>query len=240
MRLLRVLIVLAVLAVAGLYVADRIAAHAAADRIATAVQSDAKLADRPRVSVKGFPFLTQALKGRYDRIEVTATDLFKRGDPQGGATFRLEFAGVHIPASEAISGKVRRIPVDRVTGTVAVPFGDLQAAAHVPGLTALSAVPGGPDQVAVSETASIAGVALAVRLTARVTVGGGSVVVTAQTITAADGSPVPAAVAKEALARAAFSVKLPGLPVGVRLTGVSVTPTGVLVAVGASQLVVTR
>jgi hypothetical protein len=42
------------------------------------------------------------------------------------------------------------------------------------------------------------------------------------------------------LAHAAFSVRLPGLPPGVVITGVNVASAAVVVALGASKLVLTR
>ncbi|TML33547.1 MAG: DUF2993 domain-containing protein, partial [Actinobacteria bacterium] len=65
-----------VVVLAGLLVAsDRIAAYAAERTIAT--QAKKELAAReittptePKVSVGGFPFLTQVAKGRYDRITI--------------------------------------------------------------------------------------------------------------------------------------------------------------------------
>ena len=81
-RTIRVLIVLAILAGIG-FAADRYAAHVAAGEIASAVQTDAKLARKPHVTIKGFPFLTQVADGKYKHIDVTATDVFQQGEPQG-------------------------------------------------------------------------------------------------------------------------------------------------------------
>jgi hypothetical protein len=233
----RLLAAVGVLAVIG-FGADRLAAHAAADRIATTVQSDAHLSHRPGVTVGGFPFLLQVVKGRYDQIEVTANDLFESGQLQP-TVLRLEFAGVHIAASNVLNGGVRRIAVDTVTGVATIPFADLQAAAHVAGLSGLSAVPGSANEVRFTEAVSVSGAKLDVQVTARVTVANGSVVVTAHDLVAG-GTPLPAAVTNSLLSRAAFSVKLPGLPAGVQVTGVTVTPTDVLVSVSATRLVLTR
>jgi hypothetical protein len=238
-RLLRFLLVFAVVVLVAGYAADRIAAHAAAGRIATAVQTDAHLAHRPHVTVKGFPFLTQVAKGRYGHIAVKADDVFDLGEPVG-TVLRLDFAGVQIPAGQALHGNVHRIPVQTVTGTVTLPFADLQAAAHVPGLSITGAVPGRTDEVALTEVVQVAGASVTAHLKATVQVQGSSIVVAARDLTMAGGTPVPAAVSKAVLAKASFSVTMPGLPRGVRVTTVSVTATGLSAAVRASNLVLTR
>ncbi len=233
----RLLVAVGVLGVVG-FGADRLAAHAAADRIATTVQSDAHLSHRPGVTVGGFPFLVQVVKRRYDHIEVTVNDLFESGQRQS-TVLRLEFAGVHIAATDVLNGGVHHIAVDKVTGVAAIPFADLQTAAHVVGLSQLSAVRGSTNEVRFTEAISVAGTKVDAQITARVTVANGSVVVTARDVVAG-GTPLPAAITSSVLSRAAFSVKLPGLPAGVQVSGVTVTPTDVLVSVSATRLVLTR
>jgi hypothetical protein len=237
-RFVRFVIVLALVVLAGAFAADRLAARAAAGRIATAVQTDAHLSHRPHVTVRGFPFLTQVAKGRYDHIAVTAHDVFDQGELLG-TVLKLDFAGVRIPAGQALHGNVHRIPVQTVTGTVTMPFADLQAAAHLPGLSITGMVPGRTDQVALTETIQLAGVSLAAKLTATVKVQGNGVEVAATDLSITDGTPVPAAVTKAVLAKAAFSVTLPGLPKGVEVTAVNVTPTGLAATVRATNLVLT-
>jgi hypothetical protein len=236
-RAVRYFIVLAILAGIG-FAADRFAAHVAAGQIAAAVQTDAKLARKPHVTVKGFPFLTQVVSGDYKHIDVTATDIFQRGEPQG-SVLKLDFAGVRITISKALSGHVGSVPVRSVTGTVAIPFADLLAAANIPGLTIISATPGG-NQIKVREVVSVGPTKVTALVTAGVTIRGGSLVLSAIEVTQADGKPVPAAVRQEVLAQAVFSVRLPGLPTGVQMTAVSVTATGLLVTLHADALVLTH
>jgi hypothetical protein len=236
-RVVRYLIVVVILG--GIFfAADRFAAHVAASQIASAVQTDAKLARKPHVTVKGFPFLTQVASGNYKHIDVTATDIFQQGEPQG-SVLKLDFAGVRITISKALHGDVGTVPVRSVTGTVAIPFADLLAVADIPGLTIISAAPGG-NQIKVSEVVAAGPTKVTVLVTAGVTVRGGSLVLSALNVTQANGKAVPAAVRQEVLAQAVFSVKLPGLPTGVQMTGVSVTASGLLVTLHANALVLTH
>jgi hypothetical protein len=236
-RTIWALIVLAILAGLG-FAGDRYAAHVAAGQIASAVQTDAKLAQKPHVTIQGFPFLTQVANGKYKHIDVTATDIFQRGEPQG-SVLKLDFAGVRISLSKALHGDVGTVPVHEVTGTVAIPFSDLLAAANIPGLTIISATPGG-NQIKVSEVVAAGPTSVTALVTAGVSVRGGSLVLSALNLTQANGKPVPAAVRQQVLAQAVFSVKLPGLPTGVQMTAVSVTATGLLVTLHADALVLTH
>jgi len=234
----RLIVALGIIAGLG-FAGDRIAAHVAADRIASIVKTDAGLARSPHVAVRGFPFLTQALSGHYRRIDVTASDIFNSGQPPG-AVLELAFSDVRLPLSTVLSGKINSVPVATVSGTVTIPFVNLQAAAGVPGLSILSGAPGSADEIKVSEVVNVPTGNLTVFLTARVTAHGDLIVVTPLDLTTADGTPVPAAVKKQVLAEAVLSVKLPGLPTGVGISAVSVTTGGVLVTLHATNLVLTH
>ena len=67
-----VLLVLAALLAA----ADRYLVHLAERTVAEQAQASADLRTRPTVTIHGFPFLTQAVRGRYARIDVSAGGLF--------------------------------------------------------------------------------------------------------------------------------------------------------------------
>jgi hypothetical protein len=246
-RLSRVVIALGVLG--GLaYGADRLAAHLAQDRIATVVQADAHLAQRPAVRVRGFPFLTQAVRGRYDRIDVVSRDLFQRAGATTAATtaggaagsvLTLRFLGVHIPLSQAVNGKVHRIPIDQVVGAVSISFADLQAAVHATSLS-LSPVAGHPDEIALGETVDVAGRSIAVTVTGQVAVNNNRLMVSARDVTVAGGLPLPAAATAQLRSRATFSVQVPGLPGGVSLTRVVVGSAGLTIEVNRGSVVLTR
>jgi hypothetical protein len=242
-RLSRLLIALGVLG--GLaYGADRLAAHFAQDRIATVVQADAHLAQRPVVRVRGFPFLTQSVRGRYDRIDVVSRDLFQRAGATtaagaAGSVLTLRFLGVHIPLAQAVNGKVQRIPVDQVVGAVSISFADLQAAAHATSLS-LSPVAGHADEIALGETVDVAGRKIAVTVTGQVAVTNNRLTVSARDVTVAGGLPLPAAATAQLRSRATFSVQIPGLPGGVSLTRVVVGAAGLTVEVNRGSVVLTR
>jgi len=236
---IRSLVALAVL-VALLVGADRVAAHIAENQIASAVQTAADLDQKPKVAVRGFPFVTQAVRGYYARIDVTATDIFGRGDVGGrGSVTTVHFDGVHIPASKALSGKVHTIAVDHVTGVVDVAFADIANAAHLPGLT-VRAVAGHDDEVLVDESTTVAGVAVNASVTAAVSLSGNTITLKALSVQIPGGLTVPASVLSDLRSHAAFSVRVPGLPSGVRMTGIAVTPDGIDASLQADKLTLTR
>jgi len=234
---IRSLITLVVL-VGLLVAADRVAAHVAEGQIATAVQSAAGLAHKPTVVVHGFPFVTQAIRGQYDHIEVTALDIFDSTTERGSVT-TVNFDGVRIPVSKALSGDIHQIHVDHVTGTVVVAFADIEAASHVPGVT-VRAVAGQPGQVAVDESITVAGVAVDAHAIAAVSLAGNTLTLKAIDVQIGGGVAVPPAVLAQLKSQAAFSVRVPGLPSGVHLSGVTVSPDGVSAGLTADDLVLTR
>lgn len=236
-------LVIAAIVLIGIAIgADRLANHVAEGRIAAVLQSDAHLAHKPTVTVHGFPFLTQAFNGHYDRIEVKARDLFDSvaGLPDSpgsaGSVSTVNFEGVHLSAAKALSGKVSEIRVDRVTGSAVVSFADVERAAKLPGLR-VSAIPGRPAEARLTETVTAAGVSANADVVARVSVAGNTLKLAAVSVSLPAGVSVPAAVMDDIRSRAGFTVDVPGLPRGVRLTGLTVGVDGVTVTIRADNIV---
>src|SRR5215210_4937958 len=106
-------------------IADRVGVAVAEDQVADRIAEQGSLPGPPEVDIAGFPFLTQALSGRYDevRIALTAADL---DQPEGtGADIALR--GVEVPLSDVVAGSVRQVPVDRVDGTATLSYALLSA-----------------------------------------------------------------------------------------------------------------
>src|SRR6266511_3481877 len=116
------LILLGVLLALAL-VADRVAVRVAQSAVATRMQSDLKLPDKPAVRVHGFPFLTQLFGGRYDDVEVTARGVTAQQFTD--LTVYAKLRGLHVPFSEVVSGESVR-----VAGTLTVFGQTFSASAH--------------------------------------------------------------------------------------------------------------
>lgn len=75
MRGLRILLIFVVI-VGGLFVAaDRLALHFAEGKVADKIESSQGLDSKPKVSVKGFPFLTQVVGKSLDEVDVDLGDV---------------------------------------------------------------------------------------------------------------------------------------------------------------------
>lgn len=93
-------IVLAVLLVLAL-AADRGGAWVAGRLAGEALQSSQDLPERPEVSVRGFPFLTQLARQRFDEVDVRTTDV-----PLGASEVRLSSVDVDLRDVERVGEQV--------------------------------------------------------------------------------------------------------------------------------------
>jgi hypothetical protein len=123
--MLRRLVISLVVLVAVLIAADRIAAVVAEHEVASRVQASESLTARPGVSIGGFPFLTQALSGRYDDVTVSVHGL--RAGSLPIQRFVAHLRGLHVSLRAALGGRVHSVPVDRATATLLLTWADLDA-----------------------------------------------------------------------------------------------------------------
>jgi len=209
--------------------ADRIAAYVAAQQVAGKIRTSAMLAADPRVKITGFPFLTQAFAGRYDRIEVAADDV-----DRGGVRlthFTTSLYGVQLPLSDALGGRVQSIPVDRLTGQAVVGYVDLKSSGRM-----LVFTPDG-DRVKVTGSISVLGQDISASASSTVSLDGNDLVLTPQSVSAAGQS---SNLIGDAI-KGAFRVRVPlgRLPYGLKLTGVKATAAGVVVSAESGPTVLT-
>ena len=226
---MKVLLVLLVLLLGAAVVADRVGEGIAEDRVATEVAQRGGLTGTPEVDITGFPFLTQALGGRYEdvRISLTAEQL---GQPAGTAA-DVSLRGVRLPLGNALSGSVSEVPVDRVDGTATLSYALL--AAQLGGDTTLTAEGGG---VRVTRTVDVLGVQVPLTAAGTVTLEGSDVVVDVADVQAS-GVDVPDVVVDRAAGLLDLRYPVPALPFGLQLTGVRPAGDGVHVTVEATDTV---
>jgi hypothetical protein len=230
-RLLVVLVVLGVL-VGLLIVADRVAVHVADGRVAQQVQRQGDLPGEPTVDITGFPFLTQAVAGTYRDVEIrlTADEL---GQP-AGTSAAVSLHGVHLPLSDALSGSVSRIPVDRVDGTATLAYPLLSQ--EIGDGATLRYADGG---LRLSKTVSVLGRSVPLTAVGRISLDGDEVVVRAEQASAA-GVSLPSALVQRAGQALGLRYRIPALPFGLHLTAVHPTPSGVVVDVLGTGTVLSR
>ena len=224
-----VLVVLVLILVGVLVVVDRVGVGIAEDRVASQVAARGDLNGEPAVDIAGFPFLTQALSGRYRdiRISLTADEL---GQP-AGTRADVSLRGVHVPLSDVLSGSVQQIPVDRVDGTATLSYALL--ADQLGGDTSLSQQ---GDGIRITKTVEVAGVDFPLTAAGTVTLQGQDVVIDVHDASAGSVD-VPDALVRRAADLLDLSYRVPALPFGLQLTSVHPSAEGVAVAVEATDTV---
>lgn len=217
-RLLIVLVVLAALLVA----ADRIGVVVAQNRLASEIQQQLDLDAKPDVSIRGIPFLTQAIRGTYKDIRMQLPDV-DAGDVQD-LSVNARLQGAHVSLSDALGGNVDRIPVDQISGTLLIPYDQLARASGISGLT----ITREGDSLRLTGSVQVLGRSITAEAVGRVEVNDGRIAINAEQAKVA-GIPVPTAVLDEAARLLSFRVQPQNLPLNLRITAVHLTDTGLLV-----------
>jgi hypothetical protein len=223
-RIGRRLTVWVVVLVALLVGIDRIGNYAAERAAADTIRSSQGLQQTPSVDIAGFPFLTQLAAGRFGQITVTAHNVVV-----GNASRSITLDSVQVV--------LHTITVARDFSKV---HADTATAAAVLGYPALTRFLGIDVSYAESgrirgtKTVTIAGVPLTGSLTTLPQLSGDSVTVTQTNIDDVGILGTPLAV----LLDNAVSVPIPldGVPFNVHLTGLTATPSGVVVDLAGSDL----
>jgi LmeA-like phospholipid-binding len=118
-RTLAVVIVLAALLVA----ADYAAAALTESAVSRQMRTELNLVDDPSVRINGFPFLTQAVAGRFRSVDVTA-DHVPVG-PLRDVQVRTQLRDVTAPPSQLLGGS-RTVAVREAEGTVRIGAPDIE------------------------------------------------------------------------------------------------------------------
>jgi hypothetical protein len=196
-----------------LVIADRAAAAYADNRVADQIKA-AGFPVKPKVTIGGFPFLTQVLARDLSTVTISASNVPE--GPLDVASINATARGVHINSS--FSGAT----VDQLNGTALITFAGLsQAAGAGDGVTLTD---GGENRVkATVDLGFLTGTALF--QVARTS--GHEISVR---VVSAGGLPVSALGSLQD-----FNVPIPKLPAGMSIQGVRVTAQGVLVGIAGSH-----
>ena len=226
---MKALLVVLVLLTGVLLVADPAVEAWAEDRVALEIAREGRLAGPPAVDISGTPFLTQAVRGRYDdvRIRLSADQLRQ---PEGTRA-DITLHGVRLPLSQLASGSVQEVPVDRVEGTVVLSYGLLSAQLG-PGTTLR------PDRdgLRITRTVELLGREVPLTATGRLRLDGDEVVVDVERASGA-GVQLPGALVGRAADLLDLRYAVPALPFGLRLDGVRPHADGVHVGLGSGATV---
>lgn len=225
---MRRLVVGAVVLLALVFAADRGAVFLAQRQLADQIQQQEGLRQRPTVAVRGFPFLTQVVRGRYDGAEVGLRDLHSNRLPV--RRLRVELHDVRLPLRDLLSRSIDGVAVGEVRGTARVDYADLAAATAIPGLRIRPA----GSRLELSAPISEFGRTVRLVVSANVRVSGQGLQITAGRV---QGRAVPQVLIDLALAQLSNALPLDHLPYGLRLTGASVGAAGIDVSAVAHNVV---
>lgn len=196
-----------------LVVADRVAAGIAENEVADQIKSQG-FPVKPKVTISGFPFLTQLAARDFRQMNITASNVTE--GPLDIASINATLHGVHI--NSGFNGAT----VDQVNGTALVTFAGLGQAAGVgEGITLSNA--GNGDVKASIDLGFVSGNALAQVTRA------GSHQINVRFISF-DGIP-PSVLGP----LQDFTVSVPKLPAGMTIQNVSVTGQGLFISVAGTH-----
>jgi len=217
-----VLIVLAVLGVAGDRVAARLVAGEAEKRLTAEGFTD------PDVQVHGFPFVTQLAGREFARVTVTGQRLEVREGRARDVT--AELRDVRVPST-------RRVLIGSRSARATVPYDAVLAAVDSPSLTL---APGQNGQVRISRTVEAAGQTFDVVAQARVEADGTRLRLIPTDIAIAGGGSLGSELRSLLSNRVAISYPIPDLPEGVQVEEVIAVEDGFLVRAKGRGLTVQR
>jgi len=224
----KVLIAIAVLLIGGLIAADRIGVVVAQNEIGRHIANQYNLQKQPKVSIGGFPFLTQAISGNFDKITVDIGDWTQQNVTVH--ELKIEISGLHAPLGDVINNNISNITADTATASAIIPFDAIQKQAP-PQVKEISA--SGSD-LQLKGTWSVAGLISApLTVTVKLSATAQGIAVTPQTVQNANGPKVPVGLLQQSLT---FVVPVRNLPIGSRISQVDVTPTGLRVAATANNV----
>jgi hypothetical protein len=219
-------LVVSLIVLVGLVIAaDRVGLMVAQDEIAKNVASQYQLDHKPKVSIKGFPFLTQAVGGRYDEIDVNVGDLTQLGVRLTNTQVTLK--GVKAPMSDAMKGDSSKMIADTATSTATVGYAEVDKEA--PQGMKVSAQ---GSALEVHGPVTVLGVSRTVTATVTVQPAGRSVRVVPQTVRTS-GATIPLALVQQAFS---FTMPVKGLPLGTRISDVRIEPGGLRVSTTAEHV----
>jgi hypothetical protein len=241
-RAFTVLVVLLVLIGGLLVAADRVAAYAAERTVARQAKQELAAqqittAQDPVVHVSGIPFLTQVVRGRYEKITIDVV----KPSAQGVTLDDLFVVATGVNASTgALLNGSGQVTADNVTGTARLDWDSAQKLIDLSqfggsGAT-VSALPDG--EVQIKAPVSVGTVSANLTATGTIQIAGENAKVHITKVTVAGGGlPQVVQNALGAITRQlSFTVQIPPLPYHLKVTDVQARPEGVTVIATATDV----
>lgn len=230
---MRRLVIALVVLVLLLLAADRVGVVVADRAAARQIRTELALAGTPSVRIHGFPFLTQAARGRFDDIQVTVTG-YDSG-PLRDIDVDARLLGVRARLGDLIGGRVDQMPVRQISGVLSVRYADL---ARASGIRGLKITPSG-GALRVSGQVQVLGRTVEASAAGRVTVEDNDLVITAEQAEIT-GLQAPPAVLAAAARLLSFRVSPSSLPLELHITGVQIRADALAVTAEARNVILRR
>ncbi|KAB2347802.1 LmeA family phospholipid-binding protein [Actinomadura rudentiformis] len=221
----KVLLVLLILLIGGVVAADRIGVRVAQDEIGKQVAAQYNLQQQPEVTIHGFPFLTQAIGGEYDQIDVKLGQWTERGVTVGDVT--IEMRGVSAPLADVAGGNADNVTAQEARASAVIPYSVIKARAprEVKGIAARG------DNLQLDLDGTIAGIPLSGSAVVSVKPSDKGIVITPVS-GGLTGLPQLPAVGQ----LVSWTVPVANLPVGSKISEIQPTPDGLRVGATAKNL----
>jgi hypothetical protein len=231
---MRKLLIIFAVVIAILVVLDRVAVVVADGQIADRAQTSQGLSKKPNVSIKGFPFLTQVVRGHYGQVDVTVHDFTQKGLTVDKLVVHAH--GVSVPLSKVLSGSVTEVPVDRADAQVTLSFANLNAYLKSTLAGQTLTVSGQDGRVTLTGTLPFPP-RLSLSAAAAVHVSGSAITFRPASVDAIVAR-IPGGQGLRGLVENFFTVRLPvtQLPFGIQLRKATVTRDAVVIDASASGL----
>ncbi|QVI20572.1 DUF2993 domain-containing protein [Nocardia tengchongensis] len=222
---MRALLILLVVVAIALIAGDRVAVGMAQNEIARQIAADYKLPHQPAVTIDGIPFLTQAVDGTYQNIDIRIGDWTDADISVNDLDVKL--TGVSAPLGDVVNKRTANLTADTAIATARVPFDTVQRYAPA----GVESISDSPEGLRVAGTFPVAGIPVPATVFVTVAPTDDGIVVTPVSVQAAAGGPtVSLAAVSESLT---FTIPLEKLPLGARVTSIQPTANGLHVTAEA-------
>ncbi|MFC9436008.1 DUF2993 domain-containing protein [Nocardia sp. NPDC057030] len=212
----------------GLVVGDRVAVVMAQNEIGRKIAADYQLAQRPRVEIRGFPFLTQAVEGKYRDIDIRVGDWSEQKVTVHNLDVTL--TDVSAPLSDLLNNRTSNLIAATASATAVVPYDTVRGFAT----SGVESMSDAPDGLRVTGTFPIEGIPVPGTVIVTVAPVENGIEVTPVSVQSAIGGPtIPLAMLRQTLT---FTVPLQRLPLGARLTSIQPGPDGLHVTAVAHDV----
>ena len=223
----KVLLVLLVLVAVGLVAADRLGVRVAQDKIGEQVAAQYDLQQQPDVTIHGIPFLTQAIGGDYDHIEVDLGDWTEKNVTV--TDVKVDMRGVKAPLSEVTNGNAANVTARTATASAVVPYDVIKKEAP----KEVKKISASGDDLSVDMSGTALGITFSGKALVQVEATAKGIAVSPKSFRAEGGREIPLALVKRQLT---WVVPVADLPLGSRISQIEPTPDGVRVGATAENV----